>query len=82
MTVNDFNKLDEDSKKVMIFEAKKVVEKQDGFTKFQLFKIDNFFVETKTTLKNFTKRCLTTYTVRELPSMYSGDVLPFITGLR
>lgn len=81
MTPEEFNNLDDASKKVLLFDARKVVEKQDGFSRFQLFKIDNFFVEAKTSLKNFTRRCLTTYTVKDLPVMYAGDVLPFITGL-
>jgi hypothetical protein len=70
MTPEEFNKLDEDSKNVLIFEAKKVAEREEGSTRFQLFKIDNFFIEAKISLQEFKRRCLTTYNSNDLPLNY------------
>lgn len=62
MTAEEFNRLDEQSKRVIIFEADKIAENSDYLTKSELFTIDDFFIEVKTSPQNNFKRTITTYT--------------------
>jgi|GEM_PF-6747318 len=75
MTIEDFDMLSEHDKVVLIFEASKITEKTDEVAKYQLFKIDNFFVETKTSLHGEFKRVITTYSLKNLPAEYAGEVV-------
>lgn len=72
MTVEQFNNLDEESKKAAIFDAKKVTERFDHVIKYELFQIDNFFVEAKTSLQHKFKRVLATFSSREVPVVYAA----------
>ncbi|MCW3079854.1 hypothetical protein [Segetibacter sp.] len=72
MTVEQFNNLDEEQKKAAIFDAKKVSERFDRkVIKYELFQIDNFFVETKTSLQHKFKRVIATFTSKEVPIVYA-----------
>lgn len=75
MTIDDFKILDDHQKVQLIFDANKVTEKIDNEANYQLFQIDNFFVETKTSLEGKFKRSIKTYTLKELPIDYAGEVL-------
>lgn len=59
----------------MIFDSNKVTEKVDNEANYQLFQIDNFFVEAKSSLNGKFKRSFTTYSLKELPVDYVGEVL-------
>lgn len=74
MTREEFNQLDDNAKKIWIFEANKIAEREDGSTRFQLFKIGNFYVEAKTSTTHGHKRIITTYQPNELPQEYQSDV--------
>jgi hypothetical protein len=74
MTIEQFNSLREEEKNIFLFEATKMAERSDSFTKFELFRIDDFFVETKTSLLRLYRRTITTYTLRDLPLVYSGNL--------
>ena len=73
MTAEQFDKLDEEQKKILIFEAKKITERFEQRMKFELFQIDNFFVETKTSLQHKFKRVVATFSRKELPGNYVFD---------
>jgi hypothetical protein len=75
MTIEDFKTLNEHQKVQIIFDANKITEKIDNEANFQLFQIGNFFVETKTSLEGKFKRCIKTYTLKELPLDYAGEVI-------
>lgn len=75
MTIDEFKSLDEQQKVQLIFDANKITEKIDNEANYQLFQIDNFFVETKTSLEGRFKRSIKTYTLKELPADYAGEVL-------
>lgn len=75
MTIEIFNTLNEQQKVELIFDANKITEKVDNETNYQLFQIDNFFVEAKTSLEGKFKRSFTTYSLKELPAEYAGEVL-------
>ncbi|GEO07847.1 hypothetical protein SAE01_03430 [Segetibacter aerophilus] len=75
MTVDDFKILEDRQKVQMIFDAKKISEKIDQDSNYQLFQIDNFYVETKTSLEGKFKRSIKTYTLKDLPVDYAGEVL-------
>jgi hypothetical protein len=81
MTIDDFKTLEESQKVQLIFDANKISEKIDDEANYQLFQIENFYVETKTSLEGKFKRCIKTYTLRELPVDYAGEVLgmPIVT---
>ncbi|MCW3107304.1 MAG: hypothetical protein JWQ09_1810 [Segetibacter sp.] len=75
MTIDDFKILDDHQKVQLIFDANKITEKIDNEANYQLFQIDNFFVETKTSLVGKFKRSIKTYTLKELPIDYAGEVV-------
>ena len=75
MTSEDFNLLDDHQKIELIFDANKITEKRDDEVKYQLFQIDNFFVEAKTSLQGLFKRIITTYSLKQLPVEYASEVL-------
>src|SRR4028119_1210626 len=75
MTVNDFKLLEDHEKVELIFDANKITEKVDNEANYQLFQIDNFFVEAKSSLDGKFKRSFTTYTLKELPVSYVEEVL-------
>ncbi len=81
MTIEEFNALEYEQKVKLIFDADKIAEKVDNETNFQLFEIDNFFVETKISLEGKFKRSFITYALKELPVEYAGEVLsiPIVT---
>lgn len=81
MTPEKFNSLNEQHKVELIFDANKITEKVDNKANYQLFQINNFFVEVKTSLEGKFKRSFTTYTLKELPVEYAGEVLsiPIVT---
>src|SRR3954453_14559785 len=81
MTIDDFKALEEQQKVQLIFDANKVTEKVDSEANYQLFQIDNFYVETKTSLEGKFKRSFKTYALKELPADYVGEVLgmPIVT---
>lgn len=75
MTIETFNSLNEQQKVELIFDANKITEKVDREANYQLFQIDNFFVEAKTSLEGKFKRSFTTYSLKALPAEYIGEVL-------
>jgi hypothetical protein len=75
MTIEDFKILEDHKKVQLIFDAPKITEKIDNESNYQLFQIGNFFVETKTSLEGKFKRSIKTYTLKELPVDYAGEVL-------
>lgn len=75
MTIEIFNNLKEQQKVQLVFDANKITEKVDDEANYQLFQIDDFFVETRTSLEGKFKRTFTTYSLKELPVEYVGEVL-------
>lgn len=75
MTIENFNNLNEQQKVELIFDANKITEKVDNEANYQLFQINDFFVEAKTSLEGKFKRSFTTYSLKELPVEYAGEVL-------
>lgn len=66
----------------MIFDAEKIAEQSDGEVNYQLFQIENFYVEAKTSLEGKFRRTITTYSLVDLPGAYVTEVLklPFVLG--
>jgi hypothetical protein len=75
MTIDDFKMLEDHQKVQLIFDANKISEKIDDVANYQLFQIDNFFVESKTSLEGKFKRTIRTFSLKELPVEYAGEVL-------
>jgi hypothetical protein len=74
MTPEEFRRLDLESKRVLLFEANKIAEREDDNTKYELFSVNNLFIETKTSRQFTFKRTLATYTLNELPSVYAANL--------
>ncbi len=75
MNIENFNNLKEHQKVELIFDANKITEKVDNEANYQLFQINNFYIEAKTSLEGKFKRSFTTYTLKELPVEYAGEIL-------
>ncbi len=74
MRMEEFNNLDEESKRLIIFDADKVSEKLIDSTKYELFAIHDFFIETKTSIGYNFKRTISTYTINNLPVRYASEI--------
>lgn len=71
MTLNQFEELSEKDKKDCVAKAEKLSMRLQNFTKVSLFKIDNFFVETR---KGMVLKLTTTfksYSDKDLPEVYT-----------
>jgi hypothetical protein len=74
MRMEEFNNLDEERKRLIIFDADKVSEKLIDSTKYELFAIQDFFIETKTSISYDFKRTISTYTINNLPVRYASEI--------
>ena len=75
MTIETFNNLNYQQQVELIFDANKITDKVDNEADYQLFQIDNFFVEAKSSRNGKFKRSFTTYSLKELPVDYIREVL-------
>lgn len=80
MTLEDFTVLPEQEKRMVLFDANKVDERIDQINRYELFKVDQFFIEVKTCLVGKFKRFIQPYTLKDLPLEYCGKVLALIDG--
>lgn len=74
MTAAEFKYLDEESRDIIIFEAEKIAEMKNMFSKFELFSFLDFFIETEISLVNNIRKTTLTYTYNNLPDYYAGSV--------
>ena len=74
MTLDEFNRLDPQSKKVLLFEANKIAERDDERCRYELFAVSDFFIETTTSRLYTFKRTIATYTVNDVPLQYAENV--------
>lgn len=81
MTIEMFDALSYQQKAELVFDANKITEKADNEANYQLFQINNFFVEAKTSLEGNFKRCFKSYTLKDLSAEYVSEVLsiPIVT---
>jgi len=73
MTAEQFDSLSEEHKNIQIFEAKKITERFQHRDKYELFQIDDFFVEIKTSIQQKFKRVIFTYTSKDIPGDYLNE---------
>lgn len=71
MSIEEFNSLPEKRKKEIIVDADKVAEYKDDSAKYELFKIDRFFVEVQVNFLKRYRRIINTYFVKDIPPTYS-----------
>lgn len=74
MTIDEFDKLSEEKKGVIIFDADKISEGRDDFIRCELFTAYDFFIETKTSIRYNWKRNISTHTINNIPLKYAADV--------
>jgi hypothetical protein len=74
MSIEEFDNLDKEGQRVIIFEAEKVAGMNNYFTKTELFFYQDLFIETKISMINNFKRIISTYTLTNLPFHYADLV--------
>ncbi|MCW3114483.1 MAG: hypothetical protein JWR18_2879 [Segetibacter sp.] len=70
MTPEEFNNLEQGQQKFMLCDADKICENSSGLFKEELFKIDNLFVEVKTSSLNRFRRQIKAYSLNQIPTNY------------
>jgi hypothetical protein len=61
MTLDQYNNLTDQQKKGMLFDAIKIDEREDDITTYELFQIDDFFVEVSRSVTLKFRKILRTY---------------------
>lgn len=72
MTIEDFNSLPAQRQKEIIVDAQKVAEFKDDSVKYEVFKIDQFFVEVKVSFLKKYRKITKTFYPSDFPLLYSG----------
>ena len=75
MSIEDFNSLPEQRKKEIIVDAIKVAEHEEDIVKFELFRIDNFFVEVSRSIIKRFRKVTNTYLPNNLPAIYANRLV-------
>lgn len=75
MTAEQFNNLNDEDKKIALFEAKKITEVFEEPHKVELFQIGELFIESRTTPQTRAKRTIKTFSDGETPAYFSSSTL-------
>jgi len=75
LSILQFNNLADFEKKKMLAGSVKLSEHKKGNRKFELFKINNFYVEVITTFAFKTYRQIKSYEYNNVPFVYKADIL-------
>ncbi len=67
MTIEEFNKLSDRCKKELLIDAKKLAEREDAVAKYEIFKIDDFFVEVSRSITFKFRKIINTFSSKEKP---------------
>jgi hypothetical protein len=74
MNRETFDNLSEPEKNALIFDANKIDDLSDEFFHYQLFKIDNFYIEVITAVDQYARKQVNTYLVKNIPLLYAAKV--------
>ena len=66
MTIDEFNKLDEQQKRFLVCDAEKFFEKSDDFFRYEWFILEDFWVEVKVSYHDRYKREIIARRLQEL----------------
>jgi hypothetical protein len=75
MTINDYNGMNHEEKISWLSKAKKITERIEECTKYELFQLGNFFIEIRFCIRQQFKKIVNTYVLKELPQEYVAEVL-------
>lgn len=79
MSIQDFNSLPESRKKEIIVDAEKLGEYRDkDLARYELFQVDNFYVEVKVSFLFRYRKIANTYSLSQIPHIYSSAALKLI----
>ncbi|MCW3114685.1 MAG: hypothetical protein JWR18_3081 [Segetibacter sp.] len=79
MTIQDFNSLPESRKKEIIVDAEKLGEYRDkDLARYELFQVDDFFVEVKVSFLFRYRKIANSYSISEIPRVYSDSALKLL----
>ncbi len=71
-----FNSLSDKRQKEIIVDAQKVAEYQDGDAeRYELFGIEDFFIEVKVNFWERNRKILNTYSMKDIPINYDGKFI-------
>ncbi len=71
MTAQEFDELNDNDKKILLFEATKLGQRLDDSFKNELFQIEDFYVESTISRSLQTRRKLRTYLPHQLNEIFS-----------
>ncbi|GEO11879.1 hypothetical protein [Segetibacter aerophilus] len=74
MTIDQYNNLTDRQKKELLIDAVKIDEHEDDIATYELFKIDDFYIEVSRSVTYKFRRILSTYSLEEIPPKYAGKV--------
>lgn len=80
MSSDNFNDLKDLDKHQLVFDAEKVDEVHDGFITFSLFKLDNLYIEVRTSPDRTIKKSIRGYELKELPLIYTCSIFKSLGG--
>jgi hypothetical protein len=81
MTIKEFAEMDDQRKRIAIFESTKIAERYEGASKFELFQIDDFFVEVEVNILFRIRRSIRAFRFSELPGIYATRFSSIVSGL-
>ncbi|MDQ6815335.1 MAG: hypothetical protein M3040_16490 [Bacteroidota bacterium] len=70
MTIEQYNNLTDNQKKNLLIDALKIDEHEDEIATYELFRIDDFFVEVSRSVTYKFRKILNTYSIRDVPRSY------------
>ncbi|MEJ7678435.1 MAG: hypothetical protein WKG06_11360 [Segetibacter sp.] len=74
MTPEKFNSLQSSDKEDLLLLAVEVCQKSDELFNYELFKLNDFFIEVRMNYQHRLHKIVTAYNLEELPVMYEGEV--------
>ena len=75
MTIEQYNNLPDREKKHLLIDAKKVTEYEDEIATYELFRLDDFYIEVSRSVTYKFRKILNTYEFKDIPLVYSANVL-------
>ncbi|WP_207496908.1 hypothetical protein [Aridibaculum aurantiacum] len=70
-----FNSLPDIEKHQLIYDAEKLDELSDGFTRFALYKLGDLFIEVKSSPDRVYRKSIQAFELKDIPLIYSSCII-------
>jgi hypothetical protein len=70
MTIEEYNQLSDKQKKYLLVDAEKIAEYVDDVASYELFRVDEFFIEVSKSVTYRFRKILNTYLLKDVPEKY------------